>query len=96
MTALTIIYYFIIHLGFISWTVFAVTYGTTRKFEATPQGVNMFLTSVSLSLVFGVLVTGIWWQGYLWRVIVAMIALALIAGLGVQRAFWLRGKGTKR
>lgn len=91
------IYYTLIHLAFLTWGTFAVWYGITRRWEETPEGINTFITSAGLTLLFGIVITGIWFHGQPWRIAVVLIGVAILVVAGFHRLtfLWKSRKGTR-
>lgn len=82
-------YYVLAHIAFVVWLTFTLVYGVTRKWEETPEGKNAFITSCGLTLVFAIIVSGIYARLELWRGIAVLVAVAILIGAGIQRISFL-------
>lgn len=76
-------------VAFLSWTSFTAWYGVRRKWEATPEGVNVFIVSLGIWMLLLLVEASIFWPDAAWRPWLRVAIFLLLSTGGLQRLWFL-------
>lgn len=71
--------------AFGAWFSFVATYSALAKWWRSPEGRNVWLVGLALTVAFGIIVAAYTWPDYAMRPYIVPILYVALAALGFQR-----------